>query len=75
MTEKVWGVAWVGVVMVVGAQEASCKGGKDSEQTPGTPMWDHLGSWEGEEVESWVGVQGSPDEQGAWGRVGALGTG
>lgn len=38
--------------MVVGAQEASCKGGRHSEQTPGTLKRNHLWSWEGEEVES-----------------------
>lgn len=42
----------MGVVKVVGAQEASYKGGRYSEQTPGTLMGDHLRSWEGEEVES-----------------------
>lgn len=42
----------MGVVMAAGAQEASCKGGRHSEQTPGTLVWGRLWSWEAEEVES-----------------------
>lgn len=65
----------MGVVLAVGAQEASCKGGRHSEQTPGTLPWDHLWSLVVEVVESSAGVQGSPVEQGAWGKVGGVGTG
>lgn len=40
--ERPWGEAWADVVMVEGAQVASCKGGKHSEQTLATLGLDHL---------------------------------
>lgn len=42
----------MGVVVAVGAQEASCKGGRHFEQTPVPLEWDHWQSWVREEVES-----------------------
>lgn len=62
------------VVTVEVAHGASCRGGRHFEWTSGTLMWDHLWSWAEEEVESWVGVQESPAGEGAWGKVGELGT-
>lgn len=66
--------AWVGVAKAVAAREASCKGGRRFERTPGM-MQDHRWSWEEEEAGSWAGVQGSPVCQAVWGKVGAQGTG
>lgn len=60
--------------MVVGAQVASCKGGKHSEQTPGTQVLDPLWSWAMEEVESSVEALGSPAGLGAWETVGGQDT-
>lgn len=64
----------VDVVMEVGAQVASYKHGRDSEQTLESPALDHLWSWAREEVESLAGLQGSPAELGTWEKVAALGT-
>lgn len=74
-TEKPWEEAWEDEVMVVGEQVASCKVGRHSEQTPGTLVWDHLGGWAREEVESLAGVQGNPVGLEVLEKVGALDTG
>lgn len=72
---KLWGEAFEGEVEVVGAQVASCKGGRGSAQTPATLWGGHLWRW-GEEVEgSWVEVQESPDALEVWGKAGERGTG
>lgn len=71
LIEKPWEEAWTSAAMVAGAQAASCKGGRHSEQTLGSLRW----SWAREEVESWVGDQGTPVGQEAWGKADALGTG
>lgn len=47
-----WAEAWLGVVTLVGAREASCKGGRHSEPTAGSLVWDCRWSRGGGEVES-----------------------
>lgn len=73
--EGAWMGALVGEAKVEGAQGASCRGGRHYEGTPGTLMWSHLTSWAEEEGESWGVVLESPVGVGAWGMVGAQGTG
>lgn len=65
----------MGEVKVVGAQEASCKGGRGSVQTPGTLWGDRLWSWGGVGEGSWVEVLGSPVAQEVWEKAAARGTG
>lgn len=52
LIERPWGEALEGVVAAVGAQEASCKGGRHFEQIPAPLERDHLRSRVREEVES-----------------------
>lgn len=58
------------MVTAVGAQEASCTGGRRSEQITGTLVGGRRWSWEEEAAGSWVGGQGSPAGQGASGTAG-----
>lgn len=62
------------VVMVVGEQMASCKGGRRWERIPGTQAWDHLWGWAREGVGSLAGVQGNPAGPGVLEKVDAEGT-